>query len=98
MCYAEPLELLVPAALGQLQNLRSLELADLRPCVLEAGCLDLPNLLSLVSGAAIFMMQRGCQGPPLCAASRASSSWAVQGRNFHSLCTFLTWCHGYEQA
>ena len=37
----------VPAALGQLKGLRSLEIADLNPCVLEVGCLDLPNLLSL---------------------------------------------------
>ena len=37
----------LPAALGQLKGLRSLELRNLQPCVLEAGCLDLPNLLSL---------------------------------------------------
>ena len=37
----------VPAALGQITSLRSLTLYDFRPCVLEAGCLELPNLLSL---------------------------------------------------
>ena len=37
----------VPAALGRFKGLQSLELQDLSPCVLEAGCLDLPNLLSL---------------------------------------------------
>ena len=37
----------VPAALGQLKGLQSLGLHELRPCVLEAGCLDLPNLQSL---------------------------------------------------
>lgn len=37
----------VPATLGQLKALRSLQLTGLRSCVLEAGCLDLPNLLSL---------------------------------------------------
>ena len=38
---------LVPASLGQLKTLRSLELGFLEPCVFEAGCFDLPNLLSL---------------------------------------------------
>ena len=38
----------VPAALGQLTGLRSLRLMDLgRPCVLQAGCFNSPNLLSL---------------------------------------------------
>ena len=37
----------VPAALGQLKALRSLQLTGLRSCVLEAGCLEVPNLLSL---------------------------------------------------
>ena len=37
----------VPAALGRLKGLRSLGLFNIRPCVLEEGCLDLPNLLSL---------------------------------------------------
>ena len=36
-----------PAALGQLKGLRSLALRDFSPCILEAGCLDLPNLMSL---------------------------------------------------
>ena len=34
----------VPAALGQLKGLRSLELYNMQPCVLEAGCLVLPLL------------------------------------------------------
>ena len=43
----------VPAALGQLKSLRSLELASLHnpyssSFSLEEGCLDLPNLVSLV--------------------------------------------------
>ena len=42
-----PQRAVVPAALGQLKGLRSLELCSMSPCVLEAGCLDLPNLLSL---------------------------------------------------
>ena len=37
----------VPAALGQLKGLRSLQLFNMRPCILEAGCLDLPVLESL---------------------------------------------------
>ena len=37
----------VPAALGQLTSLRALHLQRLFPCVLEAGCFDLPNLLRL---------------------------------------------------
>ena len=38
----------VPAALGQLKGLRSLQLMGLgRSCVLEAGCFDLPKLLCL---------------------------------------------------
>ena len=37
----------VPAALGQLKGLQVLELRGLSGCVFEAGCLDLPNLLSL---------------------------------------------------
>ena len=37
----------VPAALGQLKGLQSLTFKFFLPCVLEAGCLDLPNLLSL---------------------------------------------------
>ena len=46
---------LVPASLGQLQTLRSLELGYLEPCVLEVGCLDLPNLLSLTFQGCHFM-------------------------------------------
>ena len=37
----------MPAALGQLKGLRSLQLSELEPCVLMAGCLDLPSLQSL---------------------------------------------------
>ena len=40
--------LAVPAALGQLKGLRSLKVGSKHhPCVVEAGCFDLPNLLSL---------------------------------------------------
>ena len=38
----------VPAALGHHKSLRCLIFDGLDPCSLEAGCLDLPNLLSLV--------------------------------------------------
>ena len=38
----------VPECLGQLKGLRSLECTGFCPCVLEDGCLDLPNLESLV--------------------------------------------------
>ena len=34
----------VPAALGQLKSLKELQLFGMTPCVLEAGCLDLPTL------------------------------------------------------
>ena len=34
----------VPDTLGQLKGLRSLLLYNMQPCVLEAGCLDLPLL------------------------------------------------------
>ena len=37
----------VPAALGQLKALRSLALMCFKSCIFEAGCFDLPNLLSL---------------------------------------------------
>ena len=37
----------VPAALGQLKGLRYLKLCSMYPCVLDAGCLELPNLQSL---------------------------------------------------
>ena len=37
----------VPAALGRFKVLQSLELQSFSPCVLEAGCLDLPSLVSL---------------------------------------------------
>ena len=43
-----------PAALGQLESLRSLTLADFDPLILEAGCGDLPNLLSLYFVASCF--------------------------------------------
>ena len=38
----------VPQCLGQLEGLRELEFRGFSPCVLEDGCLDLPNLESLV--------------------------------------------------
>ena len=38
---------LIPAAMGQLMGLRSLEFRGLNPCALEAGCFDLPKLESL---------------------------------------------------
>ena len=38
---------LVPAALGELKALQSLEFRNICDCVLEAGCLDLPKLQSL---------------------------------------------------
>ena len=38
---------LVPAALARLQGLRVLKLCDVRPCILEVGCLNLPNLVRL---------------------------------------------------
>ena len=41
-------DVVVPAALGQLKGLRSLELHGLRSCAVEAGCFDLPNLACLV--------------------------------------------------
>ena len=42
-----PQPAVVPAALVQFKGLQSLAFRDFSPCVLEAGCLDLPNLLSL---------------------------------------------------
>ena len=33
----------LPAALGQLKGLGSLKLRRFSPCILEAGCLDLPQ-------------------------------------------------------
>ena len=45
VCFSQPT--VVPAALGQLKALRSLTFSWFE-CVLEAGCLDLPNLQSLV--------------------------------------------------
>ena len=44
----------VPAALGQLKSLRLLQLHGLLSCRLEAGCFDLPNLLSLSFGYCDF--------------------------------------------
>ena len=41
----------VPSALGHFKNLRSLALRHLSDCVFEAGCLDLPNLETLLFGA-----------------------------------------------
>ena len=47
LCLGLSHDAVVPAALGQFKGLRSLALYKLCPCVLEAGCLDLPNLQSL---------------------------------------------------
>ena len=44
----------VPAALGQLTGLQSLSFKYFESCVLEAGCFDLPNLLSLEFFACMF--------------------------------------------
>ena len=52
----------VPAALGQFKGLRSLTLHNFTPCVLEAGCLDLPNLLSLGFSWCVF--EEGAQMLP----------------------------------
>ena len=41
------LSAVLPATLGQLKGLQSLTFCGLDPCVFEAGCLDLPNLVSL---------------------------------------------------
>ena len=49
-----PQSAVVPAALGQFKGLQSLAFYDLRPCVLEAGCLDLPKLQSLEFGQCLF--------------------------------------------
>ena len=43
-----PKPAVVPAVLGQLTGLRVLELYDICPCALEAGCFDLPDLEGLV--------------------------------------------------
>ena len=45
VCLRQPA--VVPAALGQLTKLQSLVFAQFTSCVLEAGCFDLPALLSL---------------------------------------------------
>ena len=42
-----PQPFVVPDSLVQLKGLRSLELRNMSPCVLQAGCLELPKLLSL---------------------------------------------------
>ena len=55
-----PQSAVVPAALGQLKALKALLLHGLSPCVLEAGCLDLPSLRRLelrdckIEGAAVL--------------------------------------------
>ena len=49
-----PHDALVPAALGQLKMLRALGISAYAHCVLEAGCLALPNLLSLELGSLGF--------------------------------------------
>ena len=47
-------EVEVPRSLGLLEQLRSLELTGFSPCVLKDGCLDLPNLESLVFQSCAF--------------------------------------------
>ena len=42
-----PQPAVVPTALGQLRSLQALHFQSLFPCVLEAGCLDLPRLAHL---------------------------------------------------
>ena len=42
-----PQPAVVPAALGQLKGLQSVDFLALSSCVLEAGCFNLPKLLSL---------------------------------------------------
>ena len=42
-----PHSAVVPATVRQLKGLRSLSFSKLSPCVLEAGCLELPNLETL---------------------------------------------------
>ena len=44
----------VPAALGQLKALRSLELTGMSPYILEAGCLDLPALQSMAFSRCMY--------------------------------------------
>ena len=66
---------IVPAALGQLKGLRSLTFKFLFPCVLEEGCLNLPNLLSLTFDECRFEQDaQCCRASLLSSASRASSS------------------------
>ena len=45
---------ILPEGLGQLKGLRHLDFLGLRSCTCEAGCLDLPNLLSLDFGDCEF--------------------------------------------
>ena len=47
LCVGFPKAAVVPAAQGQLKGLRVLALDGIRPCTLEAGCLDLPDLEGL---------------------------------------------------
>ena len=74
-----PQPAVVPAALGQLKGLQSVDFLALSSCVLEAGCFDLPKLLSLESQGAILRTQRGSRAFQLSRASPASSSrvWFV---------------------
>ena len=71
----------VPAALGQFKGLQSLAFDDLRPCVLEAGCLDLPVCRAWHSVTALLRRtHRCCQASLLLRASLALSSRAFMDR------------------
>ena len=52
----------VPAALGQLKGLRSLEITNFKPCDLEAGCFDLPKLRSLAFRGCRIQGRKRIQG------------------------------------
>ena len=75
-------EALVPASLGQLQTLRSLELGYFRPCALEAGCLDLPNLLSLTFDHCHFVDAEGLPGASALRSLRRIEFLCCQGPRF----------------
>ena len=66
----------VPAALGQLKGLRCLQLWCMSPCVLEAGCLDLPTLESLTFGFCDF---EGAEALPGVTALQCLTSVALTG-------------------
>ena len=66
-----PQSRVVPSVLGQLKGLRSLALLYLRPCVLAAGCLELPILLSLEFASCKLQMNKCYRASPLSRASQA---------------------------